>query len=97
MPDLRLTGLVDGVVTSCSVGYRKPHLAIFQRAVALADCRPEECLFVGDNEQKDVEPALGMGMTAIRVAIQEPPTATRAHRLATSLDEVTAALRALSA
>ena len=96
-PELGLTGLVDGVVTSCSAGYRKPHLAMFQRAVALAGCRPEECLFVGNNERKDVEPALGMGMTTIRVAIQESPTATRAHRLATSLDEVTAALRAYSA
>src|SRR5438309_9009803 len=33
---LGLAGLIDGVVTSHSVGYRKPHPAIFEGALAIA-------------------------------------------------------------
>jgi FMN phosphatase YigB (HAD superfamily) len=84
-PEVGLAELLDGVVTSYDAGYRKPHRAMFDSAVAIAGCAAEECLMIGNNEQKDVEPALALGMTAIRVAIQEPPTPTRAHHLVTSL------------
>lgn len=94
-PELGLTGLIDGVVTSVSAGYRKPHQAMFQRALGLAGCPPERCVFIGDREDLDIEPALQLGMTTIRVAIQEPPTPTRAYRLVTSLAEAAEALRAI--
>jgi FMN phosphatase YigB (HAD superfamily) len=94
-PELGLTGLVDGIVTSVSVGYRKPHPAMFERALELAGCSSDHCVFIGNREDLDVEPALELGMTVIRVAIHEAPTPTRAHRLVTSLAEAADALRAL--
>jgi FMN phosphatase YigB (HAD superfamily) len=84
-PELGLADLLDGVVTSYDAGYRKPHRAMFDSAAALAGCAAAECLMIGNSEQKDVAPALALGMTVIRVAIQEPPTPTRAHHLVTSL------------
>jgi FMN phosphatase YigB (HAD superfamily) len=94
-PELGLTGLLDGVVTSYSAGYRKPHRAMFDSALALAGCGPEACVFTGDKERKDVEPALALGMTVIRVAIQEPPTPTAAQYLVTSLEDAVRVLRRL--
>ena len=95
MERLGLVGLLDGVVTSYDVGWRKPHRAMFERALELAGCAAQECVFIGDNERKDVEPALALGMTVIRVAIQEPPAPTRAHRLVTSLPKASRVLRSL--
>jgi len=90
-----LMGLVDGLVTSVSAGHRKPHRAMFDIAVALAGCPAEACVFIGDRETKDVEPALAMGMMVIKVAIQEPPTGTAAHHQVTSLAAAVDTLRAL--
>ena len=93
MSKLGLAGCLEGVVTSFDVGWRKPHRVIFDRALELAGCAAEACVFIGDNERKDVEPALAMGMTVIRVGIQEPPTPTRGQHFATSLEEARNALR----
>ncbi len=90
-----LAGLVDGVVTSYSLGRRKPDRAMFDRALSLAGCPPEACVYAGDKERKDVEPALALGMTVIRVAIQEPPSETRAHHLVTDLAGAVRVLREL--
>ena len=92
-----LTGLVDGIVTSYSVRRRKPDGAMFERGLHSAGCSADEAIFIGDREAKDIEPALALGMTTIRVAIQEPPSPTRADRLVRSLAEATEALRTLAA
>jgi FMN phosphatase YigB (HAD superfamily) len=92
---LGLTGLLEGIVTSYSLGRRKPDRAMFDRATAIAGCPPEACVFIGDREDKDVVPAMALGMTAVRVAIQHPPSATRAWRQVTSLEAATEALRQL--
>src|SRR6266511_3161266 len=91
-----LSGLLDAVVTSYSLDRRKPDRAMFDRAVALAGCSHEECVYIGDNEGKDIEPAVALGMTVIHVAIQEPPSATRAQHQATSLPAAIQVLRALA-
>ncbi|HSR22325.1 MAG TPA: HAD family hydrolase [Candidatus Eisenbacteria bacterium] len=96
MAERGLDGLLDDVVTSYSAGRRKPDRSIFDRALTLAGCPPEACVYVGDNEAKDVEPALALGMTVIRVAIQEPPTPSRAQRMVTSLPAAIEALRQLT-
>jgi FMN phosphatase YigB (HAD superfamily) len=92
-----LTGLVDGVVTSYSAGRRKPDRAMFDNALRIAGCPAAEAIFIGDKEAKDIEPALALGMTTIRVAIQKPPSPTRADRLVTSMAEAAEALRTLAA
>jgi FMN phosphatase YigB (HAD superfamily) len=96
--DFRDFGLVadlpDDVVTSMDVGFRKPHLAMFQAGMETVGCHPSVCVMVGNSEVNDVLPAARLGMRTIRVAIEEPaPVDSAAHAIATSLDEVRAILQ----
>jgi putative hydrolase of the HAD superfamily len=94
--DLGVAHLVDGIVTSLDVGFRKPHAAFFEATIREAGCGPAACVMVGNSEANDISPAISMGMSAIRVAIEEPPpAASAAHAVATSLDEVLGILRRL--
>jgi len=87
--DLGIAHLVDVVVTSLDVGFRKPHPAFFEAALREAGCAPAACVMVGNSEANDVRPAIALGMRAIRVAIEEPPpAASAAHAIATSLEAV---------
>jgi HAD superfamily hydrolase (TIGR01662 family) len=92
--DLDIAHLIDAVVTSLDVGFRKPHPLMFQAGLEAAECSPAECVMVGDSELKDIEPARRLGMRAIRVSIEEPPPATTcADATLTSLREVQSILR----
>jgi len=92
--DFDVADLVDQVVTSMDVGYRKPHPEIFAAAIAAAGCAPRACVMVGNSEMNDIGPAASLGMRTIRVAIDEPrPEATVADLVATSLEEVASAVR----
>ena len=96
--DLGLADLIDGVVTSLEVGYRKPHAAMFEAALREAGCPASACVMVGDSEVKDIQPAVAIGMRAIRVAIEQPPpTRTAAQAVATNLVEVRAMIAAWAA
>jgi HAD superfamily hydrolase (TIGR01662 family) len=93
--DLGVAHLIDGVVTSLEVGYRKPHPAMFEAALRETGCPADRCVMVGDSEVKDIEPALALGMRAIRVAIEEPaPASSAAHAVATSLAEAASTIAA---
>jgi putative hydrolase of the HAD superfamily len=68
-PVLERQGLVqrvDTVVLSSEVGKRKPHPAIFERALAEVGVRPEEALFVGDRLDADVLGASNVGMRTVQ-------------------------------
>jgi HAD superfamily hydrolase (TIGR01509 family) len=68
-PVLEQQGLVervDTVVLSSEVGKRKPHPAIFERALAELEVRPEEALFVGDRLDADVYGASRVGMRTVQ-------------------------------
>jgi putative hydrolase of the HAD superfamily len=92
--DLGIAHLIHAVVTSLDVGFRKPHLAMFQAGLEAAACTPAECVMIGDSEVKDIQPAIRLGMRAIRVAIEEPPpAATCAQASVTSLRQVQFVLR----
>jgi HAD superfamily hydrolase (TIGR01509 family) len=68
-PVLEQQGLVervDAVVLSSEVGKRKPHPAIFERALAELDVRPGEALFVGDRLDADVLGASSVGMRTVQ-------------------------------
>ncbi len=85
---------IDAIISSVDLGFRKPHRVIFEAALAACRCEAPRCVMIGNSEEKDVEPALGMGMRAIRVAIEEPnPAASAAHVVAGSLMEVADVLR----
>jgi HAD superfamily hydrolase (TIGR01549 family) len=80
--DLDVAHLIDAIVTSLEVGFRKPHPAMFDAGVQ----RAGTCVMIGDSEVKDIQPAVGLGMPAIRVAIEVPPPASSAaHAVVTSL------------
>jgi len=66
--DLRRFGLddaVDHVVSSHSVGWQKPHQAIFRRALELSGVPAAEAVMVGDRMVQDVWGAKRLGMRAI--------------------------------
>lgn len=77
--ELQRTGvadLMDFIVTSSEVGYRKPAREIYEYAVeqAFPDVRPEDLsgvLFVGDSPALDVIAPAGLGMKTALVTCQE--------------------------
>jgi FMN phosphatase YigB (HAD superfamily) len=80
--------LIDAIVTSLDLKVRKPHDAIFRVATEMAECKAKECVFIGDSEEKDIMPAVQLGMRSILVAIEQPPpSTTAADDTATSLEK----------
>lgn len=60
-----LEGMLDGTVTSAGAGARKPDPAIFEAALELAGCEPEQALHVGDTEEEDVVGARAAGVRSL--------------------------------
>ncbi|MBI4213229.1 MAG: HAD family hydrolase [Chloroflexi bacterium] len=75
-------------LTSLDVGYRKPHPAMFQAALARLGVPSDAVVVIGDSERNDIEPARQLGMKAIRVAIEADLDHTVADATAKSLAEV---------
>ena len=62
---LGLADAIDGIVSSHDAGWRKPHRAMFDRALALASVAPTEAFMVGDNPVADIRGAQALGIRAI--------------------------------
>ncbi|HZD67353.1 MAG TPA: HAD family hydrolase [Actinomycetes bacterium] len=93
--DLGVAGEIDAIVSSADGGFRKPHPAMFEAAMAAAAAPPAACAMVGNSEPNDMAPARRLGMRTIRVAIEEPkPTASEADAVTDSLAEAAGVLRA---
>jgi len=60
-----LLGLLDGVVTSASVGARKPDARIFREGLRVAGRAASEALHVGDSASEDVAGARAVGIRAL--------------------------------
>jgi HAD superfamily hydrolase (TIGR01549 family) len=60
--DCGITDLIDGVVGSGRLGYRKPHLRFYELALKAAGTEPSRALFVGDNWIDDVEGPMWAGI-----------------------------------
>lgn len=76
--ECRLDPYIDFRVYSSSVGWRKPHPAIYEAALAEAGAIPQEVVFVGDSVFEDVRAPKRMGMKAIfcqRRRLTEDPCA----------------------
>jgi FMN phosphatase YigB (HAD superfamily) len=66
--DWRSFGLaecVDAIASSHDVGWRKPHPAMFERALTLAGCAAHEAFMVGDRLRADVWGAKQLGIRAV--------------------------------
>ena len=67
--DLEQMGLaqrLDFSVFSSEVGMRKPHPAIFERALGALEVEPENALFVGDRLYEDIRGAGELGLTTVQ-------------------------------
>ncbi len=62
---LALSQYFSSIVISEAVGLRKPDSAIFELATQQLRVKPEQCIFVGDNEQADILGAQKAGMKTI--------------------------------
>ena len=56
--------LIDGVVYSFNVGYRKPETSIYRIATDNANVLPENCIFI-DDQYENVQSAIRFGFTGI--------------------------------
>jgi putative hydrolase of the HAD superfamily len=65
--ELGLAEFFDFTLSAGQAGSWKPDPAIFQQAVALAGCRPEAAVNVGDNFYADVEGARRAGLRPILI------------------------------
>jgi HAD superfamily hydrolase (TIGR01549 family) len=61
----QIAELLDFIVISEVVGYKKPSKEIFEVALKKADVGPSESVYVGDSWSSDVLPALSLGMRAV--------------------------------
>jgi HAD superfamily hydrolase (TIGR01509 family) len=97
--DFRLLGMasyIDAIVTSVDAGHLKPHPAVFEMAMRVAGSAPERCVFIGNREENDIEPALALGMRTILVYPDDPkPASSRAHAVVPDLWECATALKAM--
>lgn len=84
---------VDAIVFCMDVGYRKPHPAPFQRALALLSLPANETIFVGDDPQWDIAGAEGVGLRPVLltrdVALRESRSPA-IHSLGALLEMITA-------
>lgn len=55
------------IASSAELGVSKPDREIFLQALAIADCRPENAVMVGDRLDNDIRPAKELGMKTIRI------------------------------
>ncbi|MBO4419393.1 MAG: HAD-IA family hydrolase [Oscillospiraceae bacterium] len=55
------------IAASAEMGVAKPEREIFLRALAKADCKPENAVMVGDRLDNDIRPAKELGMSTIRM------------------------------
>ena len=62
-----LNTAVDRVISSVTVGWRKPHRVIFETALRESGAAADDSVFIGDNWEADVEGPRLVGMSAIYV------------------------------
>lgn len=59
--------LLEVTVVSGAEGFEKPDPRLFRLALEQLGLTPERCVYVGDNPQVDIEPAVALGMHAVLV------------------------------
>ena len=99
LTDFNVHQYINLVIASAEEGVAKPDLRIFQIALALADCKPEEAIMVGDRIDNDIIPANKIGMTTVWIkqgfgSYAEPKTVEeQPDYIVNSLAEITEVFR----
>ena len=64
------------IVTSAEFGVAKPDRLIFEKALELAECQPQDAVMIGDRLDNDIIPAKAIGMKTVWIrhglAIHQP-------------------------
>lgn len=80
------------IVSSAEIGVSKPDPAIFEMALSMAGCRPEEAVMIGDRIDNDVVPAKTVGMRTVWVrqglAAWQPEACPEADQIVSNILEV---------
>lgn len=66
----------DVILVSEAVGWRKPHVKIFEEALKRLGVKAEETLYVGDSPDEDIKGAKQLGMKTVFVVSQFYPFET---------------------
>jgi HAD superfamily hydrolase (TIGR01509 family) len=98
LADFGVAERLDAAVFSSEVGWRKPHAAIFERALELTGADPVRTLMVGDRLREDVGGAAALGMKtcqALWFAVDDAPSGPEPDYRATTQMDVLAVVRRL--
>jgi putative hydrolase of the HAD superfamily len=87
---LGLRERLGAVLISAELGIAKPDERIFRAAAQQLGVQPSECMFVGDNPEKDVGGATAVGMRAVwfRATLPWPEGLPAPHESVASLGEL---------
>lgn len=78
----------DQIITSEEVGVEKPDLHIFNYALKKLNCTPEQVTFIGDSFTNDIQPAIHLGMNAIKtIEFRDDKLISKNHHIINKLDE----------
>jgi FMN phosphatase YigB (HAD superfamily) len=85
---------IDGIVTSHTLGWQKPHRRIFERALEIAGAKPAETVMVGDRLLADIWGAKRLGMRAVlrRTPHEQAPADATPDAVVDDLTELPAVL-----
>ncbi|HWQ09691.1 MAG TPA: HAD family hydrolase [Holophaga sp.] len=67
-----LDRLLQEMITPMDCGTWKPDPGIFRAAMARLDVEAPQCIMIGDDEERDLEPARRLGMETFRVDADDP-------------------------
>src|SRR6266446_7468544 len=95
LDNVRLTKYFDKIVTSATVGIRKPDPGIFRYALMQFKVRPEEAVMVGDSEMHDVGGGYVAGLKTVLVDRRQRVENSLANYRFNSLDEAAIELESL--
>ena len=88
---LRVESRFDLIVISGEVGYFKPSREVFMCLVGRLGAEPHDVMYVGDNYEKDVLGALGVGLRAVwvnRADKMQPTYSQKPERTVRDLSEL---------
>jgi putative hydrolase of the HAD superfamily len=68
LPTQPVFPLLDAQVYSVEAGCCKPDPAMYRTACDRLSVRPEECLYIGDGDSRELTGAAALGMTVVRLA-----------------------------
>lgn len=78
----------DKIITSESVGVKKPNPRVFEHALAIANATNENSIMIGDSVEADIEGALQVGMKAIHCNFEGEEVVATNFKSITSLLEI---------